>query len=393
MNILIVSPCPGEIDIEKITYNNQQVGLARAFRKAGHKCDIMYCADKAPSVKRIKTENGDIVTIYCVRALMVLKNGFFLENVDKIFKQYDILQSIEYNELYTWHMAKKYKDKILVYHGPYYNAFNKRYNLMAKVFDLFFTRRYIKLNTAFLTKSCLATEYLKKKGIMNIMTVGVGIDLYNMKIDESNIHPIALRIDNFPHQYKLLYIGRLEPRRNCLFLVDVFRALRSKGIDAGLVLIGKGEESYKKELFDRFADEGLTEFVLYEPEIEQKYIAQVYKRTDMFLLPTIYDIYGMVLLEAMFFGQCVITTVNGGANMMIENEVNGIVFDRFDVAEWSDMIYRLLMNDLMRQDMGKRAHDTVADEFTWDALSCKFLTAYERKLERKNLTGYEVGTE
>lgn len=385
MKILFVSTFPGEIHLERITYNLQHVGQARALRKAGHECDIMCCADRASSVKKIETEDGDIITIYCVRALKVLKNCFFLENVEKIFEQYDILQPIEYNMLYTWHMSKKYRDKVLVYHGPYYNSFNKRYNLMAKVFDIFFTKRYRHLNTPFLTKSHLAESYLNQKEIVNTMTVGVGLNLYAMKTDEYNIHPIAQRIDSFPHQFKLLYIGRLEPRRNTLFLVDVLRVLRLKGVDVGLIVIGKGEESYKKDLFNSFAEAGLTEFVLYEPEIEQKYIAQVYKRTDMFLFPTIYDIFGMVLLEAMFFEKCVITTVNGGSDMMIENGVNGVIFEQFDVNAWCEQIYNLLNDEDKRLKMGKKAHKTVAEYFTWDALVPKFLAAYERKLRNKTL--------
>lgn len=385
MKILYVSTFPGEVYLDKVTYNLQHVGQALALRKAGHVCDIMCCADKAPSVKKIKTKDGDTVTIYCVRALKVLKNGFFLENVDKIFKQYDILQPIEYNMLYTWHMAKKYSDKVLVYHGPYYNSFNKRYNLMAKVFDIFFVRRYRHLNTPFLTKSHLAEAYLNRKGIVNTMTVGVGLNPEAMETDEHTIHPIAQRIDNFSHRFKLLYIGKLEPRRNPFFLVDVLVALRVKGIDVGLIVIGKGEESYKRDLFNQFTEVGLTDFVLYEPEIEQKYIAQVYERADIFLLPTIYDIFGMVLLEAMYFGKCVITTENGGSNMMIENGTNGIIIPQFNVIVWSEQIYDILMDENKRRNMGEKAHQTVSEFFTWDALIPKFLAAYERKLEHKDL--------
>lgn len=380
MKILIVQTVPGEIYTDKITYNIQPIGLARAFKKAGHRCDIICCADGMPSIKKVTNDDGSEIIIYCVKSKNIIKNGFLQGDIKSIFDKYDILQPIEYNQIYTWHMAMKYKDKVVIYHGPYYSDFNWRYNMMAKVFDLFCASRYRKLNTMFLTKSHLATKYLNDKGINNIETIGVGIDLFAMRSTEDRIHPIAQRIDKFPHQYKLLYIGKIEPRRNCYFLTDILESVRNKGIDAGLVIIGKGEKEYKDGLFEKFSLHELNDYILYEPEIEQKYIAQIYKRTDIFLLPTIYDIYGMVLLEGMYFNQCVVTTVNGGSDMMIQTGENGFVINSFEAKSWGNQICDILRDSERRKRIGKKAHETVVNDFTWLALTGKFVSAYRKKL-------------
>ena len=151
MKIILINTGPGEVILTNITYNQQNVGLARALTKLGHQCDIMCCTEKGERVEKIELENGKNIVVYYVNAKIILKNGIMKFDHD-ILKKYDIIQAVEYNLFYTWRLSKEFKGKYVIYHGPYYNKFNKRYNLMAKFFDLFFLKRYLKYNTPFITK-------------------------------------------------------------------------------------------------------------------------------------------------------------------------------------------------------------------------------------------------
>ena len=114
--------------------------------------------------------------------------------------------------------------------------------------------------------------------------------------------------------------------------------------------------------------------------MEQKYLSKVYKECDMFLLPTIYDIYGMVLLEAMYFGIPTVTTENGGSNMMIENGVNGYVINEFNAKKWADLI-SVTVNDKQKcKDIGACAHKTIVNNFTWDCLADRFIEVYQSRI-------------
>ena len=59
--------------------------------------------------------------------------------------------------------------------------------------------------------------------------------------------------------------------------------------------------------------------------MEQKYLSDVYNLADFFLLPTKYEIFGMVLLEAMYYKTVVLTTDNGGSSTLIDNGRNGYI--------------------------------------------------------------------
>lgn len=383
MKILIIKTAPGEIKIEKSTYNHQEIGLAKAFRRQGHVCDILCCSEGKSKVIPIETGNGKPILLYCKRAAVILKNGIY-HIQDSLFAQYDILQLSEYNQVYTWHIAKKYSEKMVVYHGPYYCDFNKRYNLMAKVFDFFFVDRYKKLGTCFITKSRLASSYLESKGIHNVHTVGVGIDIEALTDGNREEIPFVeniLKKQDF--EYLLLYIGKIEPRRNPLFLLKILKEMKKRGFHAGLLLIGGGEEKYVSHFFEQAGQMQIRDRILYQERLEQKYLCQVYPFADVFLLPTIYDIFGMVLLEAMYFSLPVLTTLNGGADMLIEDGVNGFVFDTFEEQRWCDRLCAVLENRLLKEKIGKQAHAAICTWYTWDRLSIQFLRVYEEKMAEK----------
>lgn len=379
MNILILKDVPGEIRAQKMTYNIQEIGLAVALRKKGHECDVMCVSDDNTYHEQHVEIEGQKLTIYSMRAYVALKNGW-LRDADEIIHRYDIIHVCEYNQMYTWHLAKKYHGKMVCYHGPYYCNFNHNYNRMAKVFDALFVGRYRKLDTPFITKSGLAADYLRNKGIKDVTAIGVGLSPTLLNGAADDVLPELKTIKSIKG-LKLLYIGAIEPRRNATFLLDVLKKVKDDGLEATLVLIGKYKNAEYREIFkNKIKDNNLNDNIYYVDRAEQKYLSYVYKHCDIFLLPTIYDIYGMVLLEAMYFGIPTLTTVNGGSNMMIKNCENGYVFEDFNLQSWTEHIKILAADKQLSNEIGSKAHNTIVNEFTWDALADKFIEVYQRIL-------------
>lgn len=128
-------------------------------------------------------------------------------------------------------------------------TFNKRYNLMCTVFDLFFLNRYRKLGTHFITKSKLAQEFLESKGIKasNVKAIGVGIDTQMLSNGKTECNePLFLKMCK-DEKVKLLYIGRFEERRNITFIFDIFAEILKKGVNATLYMIGTGDKDYTEK--------------------------------------------------------------------------------------------------------------------------------------------------
>jgi len=234
------------------------------------------------------------------------------------------------------------------------------------------------------TKSVLATDYIKSKGIKDVTTVGVGIDLSNLCVEDEDVYQNKvikeLRENKQDNKY-LLYIGALEDRRNILFLLEVFSKVSKNNEKAKLVLVGKGKPEYTEKCFGKIKELGIEGKVIYHERIEQKYLKAVYEVSDAFLLPTKYEIFGMVLLEAMYFGLPVFTTVNGGSTTLM-NEDNGIVIDGFNEDVWAEKINEVISDAKLSENIGSKARETIEKGYTWDVLSDRFLEIYEKRLNK-----------
>lgn len=372
------------MEVKNASYNIQEIGLARALVKKGHQCDIVFWTDKEEKEVQVDVDGKTCITVFYRQSKVFLKNAFF--DIDDLIKKYDIIEPSEYNQLAAWKLSKKYPDKTVIYHGPYYCEFNKRYNAMCKVFDKIVLPAYKKNGTTFLVKSDLANDFLTSKGIKseNVTTVGVGIDLDAFKQNDINEIPDEIKeIQNIKADIKLLYIGRIEERRNIPFLFDILNELKNRNVNAKLVMIGNGDEEYCKNCFDYAKRCGVFDSIYHIKKAEQKYLQYAYKNTDIFLLPTRYEIFGMVLLEAMYFGTPAITTKNGGSQMLIKNGIDGQIINEFDAKIWCDKIIEISHNST---EISQNAHKKITEKFTWDVLSDKFISTYEKKINNENST-------
>lgn len=378
MKILIIRNYPSYMDVKKNTYNIQEVGLAKALVRKGNVCDIVFWTGKEEKEINIPVDyNTGAVTVFYRRGKTALKNTVYT-GCDELFAQYDVLQTAEYNQMQSWILAKRYPEKLIVYHGPYYAAFNKRYNLMCIVFDLFFLNRYRKLGTYFITKSKLAQKFLEGKGIKgsDIKTIGVGIDtqmLSNGKTECSE--PLFLKMQN-DKKVKFLYIGRFEKRRNVPFIFDVFAEVLKRKTDVTLYMIGTGDEKYIDQCWSYAEKLGIRESIVYQERLEQRYLSGVYNLADFFLLPTEYEIFGMVLLEAMYYKTVVLTTDNGGSGTLIDNGRNGYILEDKNASEWTKVLSEITPEKM--NAVKEAAHDTIADKYTWDKLADSFVESYKK---------------
>jgi len=299
MKILIIRPWPSLLDVTKNTYNIQEVGLAKALVKRGHSTDILFWTDGDEMTVEVEAEGGKSIRVFYRHGKVLLKNVWF-SGQDALFAQYDVLQTAEYNQMFSWHLAGKYPEKTVIYHGPYYSPFNKNYNRMCRVFDAF-------------------------------------------------------------------------------FVLDVLAEVRKSDPDACLYLIGDGDEAYRDSVKAAIGEKGLTDWVFWQKKAPQYQMKGVYQQADFFLLPTEYEIFGMVLLEAMFFRRVVLTTPNGGADMLLRSGENGIVLEKSDPARWAEALLDAAADPAKKARMEQAAYETVIHENTWDALADRFLKGYETR--------------
>lgn len=383
MKVLIVRPSPNKMNVN--TYNLQEIGLAKALVRKGCVCDVMYyCGNEKDHIEKIVFDENKSLNILWLHGKGILREGIY-PSLKKYVPNYDIVQVGGYVGVTSCWLNRKYPEKIVNYQGPYYYKANQGDIKKAAVFDRLLLPLQKKKNMVVATKSILATNYIKDKGIENVTTIGVGLDLDNLLRDSESIeeNEFIKEIKEIKNSTLFLYIGVLEERRNILFLLEVFQKVSKQIENSKLIIIGKGKQNYVAMCKEKLIELGLENDVIYREKLEQKYMPAIYQASDAFLLPTRYEIFGMVLLEAMYYGLPVFTTYNGGSSTLINNE-NGIIIENTDCNEWSEKIVKVLSDKKECDAIGEKAHRTVEKNYTWDALANKFLSVYEKRLRNTN---------
>ena len=345
---------------------------------------MYYCGNEKDHIEKIVFDENKSLNILWLHGKGILREGIY-PSLKKYVPNYDIVQVGGYVGLTSCWLNRKYPEKIVNYQGPYYYKANQGDIKKAAVFDRLLLPLQKKKNMVVATKSILATNYIKDKGIENVTTIGVGLDLDNLLRDSESIeeNEFIKEIKEIKNSTLFLYIGVLEERRNILFLLEVFQKVSKQIENSKLIIIGKGKQNYVAMCKEKLIELGLENDVIYREKLEQKYMPAIYQASDAFLLPTRYEIFGMVLLEAMYYGLPVFTTYNGGSSTLINNE-NGIIIENTDCNEWSEKIVKVLSDKKECDAIGEKAHRTVEKNYTWDALANKFLSVYEKRLRNTN---------
>lgn len=364
--ILIIRTYPSILDPEG--YNIQEIGLAKALVRAGLVCDVvLYNAGNPDEVRQIPVSGtvAGLVKVYMRHGFGILKNGFF-PGLNHIVKDYDILQVHEYDQITSWKYYACYKDKpVVIYHGPYYDEFNKGYNLKCKVFDKTFLKIKSGKSTLCFTKSRAAASFLEDKGFKHVVPIGVGLDTENFQ-----------DIDTFPNadnNFELLYVGKIEERRNPYLLLDILDKLSGEYDDIHMTIIGSGEKIYInawRQKANKLIEKGTLTYI---EKMSQSELRAFYKKSDLMVFPSFYEIFGMVLLEAMYFDLPVISSDNGGSDTLITDGLDGVIVKSFDADTWCESIsklhddtemYKIIKNNLILKDHAV---------YTWDGIARRYI--------------------
>lgn len=139
-----------------------------------------------------------------------------------------------------------------------------------------------------------------------------------------------------PNEFKILYVGGWEKRKGIRYLLEALENLCNQKINFSATLAGL---KVKGSLVQKHLSESLKQRVKIIPFIENRALPNLYLSHSVFVFPSLYEGFGMVLAEAMACGVPVVTTEAGIAAEWIKSKVNGIVVPYQD----SSAIYEALV--------------------------------------------------
>ena len=379
-NILLVRATPNDLDIN--AYNVQQVGIGKSLVNKGYNYDFITFKKNAPRKETVFYEK-DGCRAKCIELprIRVLRWGINTDICKKEFlDKYDLIICQEYYQLETYLISCK-SNRVAMYTGPYYNMFLPK--CFSPIYDFLFTKRINRQIKHKFVKSVLAYDFMEKKGYTGLTNVGVALDTSRF-VDVEILPETKQLIDFMKNNKCLLYVGSLIERKNYPFLLETYKKMLQRDPDVKLVLIGKskvsGVEKYLGKKDSEYAakyDKNLTEKekagIYHLERLANPQLRYIYPLAKAFLLPSIQEIFGMVLLEAMYFGAPVVSSRNGGSLTLMADGECGQIVDEFDAEKWCDAISKYLDDPQYAKSVVEAAMNKVKEECTWDVITQKML--------------------
>ena len=217
-------------------------------------------------------------------------------------------------------------------------------------------------------------------------------------VDFGRFHPIPqfeakTRIGLDPAKQNILLAGRIEPLKGIDTLLEAVALVEEcchdllKHVTVTIV----GGDPWADDLDVEMArlqalreTLGITQFVTFVGSKDQMLLPNYYAASEMVVMPSHYESFGLVALEAMAMGTPVIASEVGGLAHLVRDGQTGFHVPARDARALSRKIYELLTDEPLRQQMGRRARE-VALGYAWPIIAEEMMRLYDDLLQAKRL--------
>ena len=225
-------------------------------------------------------------------------------------------------------------------------------------------------------------EWLYKADMRKVVVVPPGVDVghfYPIPVDEARQF-IGLTLD----ARMILFVGRIEPLKGLDTLIKAVACLRVKDLaePVHLAVIGGDPDAAPEEMsaemahIQRMCDElTVGKMVAFLGKRSQDTLPYYYSAAEVVVMPSHYESFGMVALEAMACGTPVIASEVGGLAFLVQDGVTGYHVPDEDDAALCEKLTLLLGDTQLRQTLGRNAAQ-YARNYAWEKIAPQIVEIY-----------------
>lgn len=228
-------------------------------------------------------------------------------------------------------------------------------------------------------------RFLYKADASKLTVIPPGVDkghFYPIPADEAKQF-IGLR----PENRMILFVGRIEPLKGVDTLIKAMScldmSLTNREQPVHLAIIGGEPDVDPNDMSEEMMrlqkmcdDLCMGNMVLFLGKRAQDTLPYYYSAAEVLVMPSLYESFGMVALEAMACGTPVIASEVGGLGYLVQDGLTGYTIPDSDPGMLCEKLSKLLGDNELRTSMGNRAAD-YATEYAWDKIVSAIVKVYD----------------
>jgi len=190
-------------------------------------------------------------------------------------------------------------------------------------------------------------------------------------------------------QFRIGIVGQIGPWKGHDDLLEAFGLIACKHSKVELHVFGRGGSAYKSGLMTKSVELSVAEKVTWHDFVPD--IRYIYPNLDVCVIPSkAAESFGLVALEAGFFGLPSIVTRRGGLPEIVEHEMNGLVVEAEKPAELAEALSRLIKDPSLRQRLGANARRRAVELFGRDRFLNEFMAVLNLEQPAKYTEVHEL---
>ncbi|MEG4074101.1 glycosyltransferase family 1 protein [Microcoleus sp. Pol14C2] len=238
----------------------------------------------------------------------------------------------------------------------------------------------------------VATSPQEKEHMRSLVSSKGNIDIIPCGTDTERFGSIARstarrHLGIAPETKVVLYVGRFDPRKGIETLVRAVSLSAVPKADLKLIIGGgwrEGESDGKeRDRIGSIVEElGMSDITSFPGALSRDILPAYYAAADVCVVPSHYEPFGLVAIEAMACGTPVVASDVGGLKYTVVPQETGLLAPPKNEAAFADAIDRLLVDSVWRQQLGHTAHQHVETYFSWDGIASQLGQLYTQLLEQ-----------
>ena len=360
--------------------------MTREIAKLGHRVFVMTTGKDG----EVHEENREGVTIIRICTARKEAKEYFRKKVERTAERF------EYSHLVAQRLkdiVKKHSIEIIEStdaraEGFWYYLWNRHIPLVIKLHTS--ETLVFKLNHEPVTLDIKLLKKLEEFWLLQADTIigvtqaiaGMSMKYYSINNKPVRVIPNPVDVDLFVprdeecNPLNVLYVGRLEFRKGVHILLRAIPQILRRIPEASFTLIG-ADCGMKDYLLKGIKKAGCERNVQFIEHICRSELVEYYQKCGLVVVPSLWENFPYVCLEAMSCGKSVVASNAGGIPELVEDGVDGMLVSPGSANELAQEVVNLLSDEKLRLNLGNKAREKMVDRFSPRVIAEKTLSLYE----------------
>jgi 1,4-alpha-glucan branching enzyme len=281
----------------------------------------------------------------------------------------------DYNEV-VWYAKKKGKLMVKTLHNQRPLGISPAVSIVGMTYEALRGKKILRTVDRIIAVSAAAKKDVMEYGLpetkFTVIHNGVDTTVYKpTPSDYLNIHKDGC-------DCLMLFVGRLIRQKGLHHLIAVMPDLLKEYPRTKLLIVGKGGDF--ETLKSKVHKHGLEKNIVFPGFIPDDKLPDLYSNADMFVLPSLWEVFPVAMLEALSCGAPLCSSDAGGNPEMVDVGKNGLIFRKGNQPEMLEKLSQMVGDPALRKHMSVSSRETALTRFDWEIITRKTQGFYDKAI-------------